>query len=621
MTTPITARRPGHDARLASPRPSCWFVALSDRDPVVLPAAVRRVLRYPSGRPWLVGDWPDDAMVSAATHRARIALVGRVEANSSQLLRLLMAARDVHSLDVARAVAGDYHVIAEINGQCRLQGSPTGTRRIFTALSGGQHVAADRADVLAELAGSELDRTALALSLLDPFPPYPLDDLVPWESVETVPPDHYLFLDRDGRVERMRWWRQPASVRSRAEGAPILRAALAEAVSVRVAAGRTVSADLSGGLASTAVCCLAARGPADIVAVTRIAQDPDGNDARWSADAAVSLPGVAREILPASELPLVFDGIASADEALDRPFVGLVDRARMRAGLDRVALYGPRLHLTGFGGEQVAQGAPNYLSRLARRRPWTTLQHLRGFRAREGWPWAASLRMMRRRDYRDCLFDLARALDQAPLGGGPARPESPHAAAALDWTLPPIVPGWLTRAALRLIAEAVADVARRDAPLAPTRDGHADLFAIRAAASAFRLFDQMASPVGPPLSAPFLDDRVVRAALAVRAEERASPWENEPLLKEAMRQVVPANCLLQKISGGADAEQGRGLPANRGVLVGLCEDSPLADLGLIEPEALREACRQGAATDRRLQALRPTFAADAWLRTLAGRCG
>ncbi|WP_242418595.1 asparagine synthase-related protein, partial [Frankia sp. CpI1-P] len=180
----------------------------------------------------------------------------------------------------------------------------------------------------------------------------------------------------------MRWWRQPASVRSRAEGAPILRAALAEAVSVRVAAGRTVSADLSGGLASTAVCCLAARGPADIVAVTRIAQDPDGNDARWSADAAVSLPGVAREILPASELPLVFDGIASADEALDRPFVGLVDRARMRAGLDRVALYGPRLHLTGFGGEQVAQGAPNYLSRLARRRPWTTLQHLRGFRAR-----------------------------------------------------------------------------------------------------------------------------------------------------------------------------------------------------------------------------------------------
>jgi asparagine synthase (glutamine-hydrolysing) len=546
-----------------------------------------------------------------------------------------MAARDVHCLDVARAVPGDYHVIAEINGQRRLQGSPTGTRRIFTAVSGGQHVAADRADVLAELTGGELDRTALALSLLDPCPPHPLDDLLPWKSVEAVPPDHYLFLDRDGRLERMRWWRQPAPVRSRAEGAPILRAALAEAVSVRVAAGRTVSADLSGGLASAAMCCLAARGPADIVAVTGLARDPGVDDPRWSADAAVSLPGVAREILPAGELPLVFDGIACADEALDRPFAGLADRARLRAGLERVALYGPRLHLTGLGGAQVAQGAANYLPRLARRRPWTAWRHLRALRAREGWSWAASLRMMHSRDYRDCLFDLARSLDQAALGGGPGRLGPSPPTAALDWMLPPVVPGWLTSTALRLIAEAVADAARRDGPLAPTRDGHADLFAIRATARAFRLFDQLASPVGPPLSAPFLDDRVVRAALAVRAEDRASPWADESLLREAMRQVVPASCLHRGTSGGlgvgpgvgagvdggAGTEQGRGLHANRGVLVGLCDDSPLADLGLIEPATLREACRQGTAADRQRRALRPTFAADAWLRTLVGRRG
>ncbi|CAJ63563.1 hypothetical protein FRAAL4922 [Frankia alni ACN14a] len=623
MTTPITVRLPGPDTRLASCRPSCWFVVLADRDPVVLPAGVRRVLRYPSGRPWVVGDWPDEAMISAETSRARMALVGRVAASSSQLLRLLIAARDVHSLDVAHAVAGDYHVIAEINGQRRLQGSPTGTRRIFTAMSRGQHVAADRADILAELAGGALDRTALALSLLDPCPPYPLDDLVPWASVETVPPDHYLFLDRDGRVERMRWWRQPAPVRSRAEGAPILRAALAEAVSVRVAAGRAVSADLPGGLASAAVCCLAARGPADIVAVTGVARDSDGPDSCWAADAAVSLPGVVREILSAGELPPAFDGITSADEALDHPFVGLVDRATLRAGLDRVALYGPRLHLTGLGGVEVTQGALNYLPRLARRRPWTALRHLSGLHTQAGWPWAAGLRMMRRRSYRDCMGDLARALDQAPLGGRPARPRPPDPTAALDWTPAPVVPDWLTPAALRLIVEAVADAAHRDGPLAPTRDGHADLFAIRTTASAFRLFDQMASPVGPPLSAPFLDDRVVRAALAVRAEERASPWEDGPLLKEAMQQVVPANCLRGEISGGADAdaEQIRGLHANRGALVGLCDDSPLADLGLIEPEMLREACREGAAADRRPQPLRPTFAADAWLRTLTGRRG
>ncbi|EIV90642.1 asparagine synthase-related protein [Frankia sp. QA3] len=619
MTTPITVRQPGCAVRPASSRPSCWFVALADRGPVTLPAGVRRVLRHASGRPWIVGDWPDDALVSVATSRARIALVGCAATNPSQLLRLLLAARDVHSLDVARAIAGDYHVIAEINGQRRIQGSPTGTRRIFTAVSGGQHIAADRADVLAELTGGGLNRTVLALSLLDPSPPYPLDDLVPWESVEAVPPDHYLFLDRDGRVERMRWWRQPASVRSRAEGAPILRAALAEAVAVRVAAGRTVSADLSGGLDSTSVCCLAARGAADIVAVTGIAQDPGDDDPRWAARAAASLPGVAREILPASELPLAFDGIASAGEPLDHPFVGVVDRAKLRAGLDRVALYGPRLHLTGLGGDEIAGGTPNYLPRLARRRPWTALRHLRGYRAQEGWPWGASLRMMRRRDYSDCLGDMARALEARHGGISPCR-GLPYVT-ALDWTLPPVVPSWLTRAALGLIAEAFIDAARRAGPLAPTRDGHADLFAIRAAASVFRLSDQLAGPIGPPLSAPFLDDRVVRAALAVRPEERTSPWEYRPLLKEAMRQVVPADCLRRESRTDACAEQDRGLRANRGVLVRLCDDSPLAELGLIEPGVLREACRRGAASNRRAEALQPTFAADAWLRTLAGRRG
>lgn len=617
MTTPITARRLGRgDARRAPSRPSCWFVAFADREPVTLPAGIRRVLRHASGRPWIVGDWPDEAVVSAATGRARIALVGCAATNPTQLLRLLLAARDVHALDIARAVAGDYHVIAEINGQRRLQGSPTGTRRIFTAVSGGQHVAADRADVLAELTGGGLNRTALAL--LAPCPPHPLDDLVAWESVEAVPPDHYLFADRDGRVELMRWWRQPAAARSQAEGAPILRAALTEAVAVRVAAGRTVSADLSGGLDSISVCCLAARGPADIVAVTGIARGADGDDPRRVARAVASLLGVAREIVPARELPLVFDGLACAGEPLDHPFAGVVDRARLRAGLERVALYGPRLHLTGSGGEEIAGGTPNYLPRLARRHPWTAMRHLSGYHARQGWPWVASLRMMRRRDYSDCLGDMARTLHQAARGGNPTR-HGPPDVTALDWTLPPIVPVWLTRVALGLIAEALGDAARRASPLAPTRDGHADLFAIRTAASAFRLLDQVAAPVGPPLSAPFLDDRVVRAALAVRPQERTFPWQDKSLLKEAMRQVVPANCGCRETSADADAEQDRGLAANRGVLMGLCDDSSLAELGLIEPDALREACRRGTDADRRPETLQATFAADAWLRTLAGR--
>ncbi|MCM3883615.1 asparagine synthase-related protein [Frankia sp. R82] len=624
-------------------RPACWFVVLPDREQVAVPAGGRQVVRHRSGRPWIVGDWPAAAMVSATAGRRQIALVGCAAVRPGRLLGLLVAAHDVHTLDLGREVAGDYHLIAEIDGQARIQGTATGTRRIFTARVGGHLLAADRADILAGLCGARLDRTALALALLDPSPPHPLDDLVPFTSVTAVPPEDYLFVDRDEQSRTIRRWRAPAAVRSRSEGAAVLRAALAEAVAVRVAGGRTVSADLSGGLDSSAVCCLAARGPADVVALTGLARDPGDDDAYWAGRLAASLPSLTRETLAAADLPLVYDRIDEPGPTTDRPFVGVVDRAKLLAGLDHLALYAPRLHLTGFGGDELVGGAPNHLPSLIRRRPVMALRHLRGYRAQEGWPWAASLRMMRSRDYRDCLRDMARVLavardartggTRATRGvrvGYPGRPgrsarmlrtvgrrTRPYVT-ALDWTPPPVVPGWLTDDALDLVAEAFAVAAEQALPLAETRAGHTDLFTLRAGAAAFRGFDQIADPLGPPLSAPFYDERVVRAALAVRPELRASPWEYKPLLKEAMQSVVPAECLGRRTKADASTEEDQGLRANREMLVKLCDASPLAELGLIEPDLLRQACRTGAVPDHRAEALQPTIATDAWLRALTG---
>ncbi|WP_225438140.1 asparagine synthase-related protein [Candidatus Frankia nodulisporulans] len=600
-------------------RPARWFVVLPDRERVAMPAEAHQMVRHRSGRPWIVGDWPAAAMVSVTAGRRQVALVGCAAVRPARLLGLLVAARDVHSLDLGREIAGDYHLIAEIDGQQRLQGTASGTRRIFTARVGADLLAADRADVLAGLCGAGLDRMVLALALLDPSPPHPLDDLVAFTGVTAVAPQEYLCIDRDGRSRTARWWRAPAAVRSRAEGAAVLRTALAEAVAVRVAGGRTVSTDLSGGLDSSAVCALAARGPADIVALTGLARDPGDDDPVWAARLAASLPNLTRETLPAADLPLVYDRIGEPGPATDRPFVGLVDRAKLLAGLDRLALYAPRLHLTGFGGDELVGGTPNHLPALLRRRPTLALRQLRGYRAQEGWPWAASLRMMRGRGYRDCLRDMSRVLNAA-RAGYPTPPVGRRTwpyVTALDWTSPPVVPGWLTADALELVARAFAAAAERAVPLAETRAGHLDLFMLRAGAAVFRGFDQIAQATGPPLAAPFYDERVVRAALAVRPELRASPWEYKPLLKEAMRPVVPAECLRRRTKADASTEEDQGLRANRGALVKLCDESPLAELGLIEVDLLRQACRAGAVPDHRAEVLQPTIATDAWLRAQA----
>ena len=46
-----------------------------------------------------------------------------------------------------------------------------------------------------------------------------------------------------------------------------------------------------------------------------------------------------------------------------------------------------------------------------------------------------------------------------------------------------------------------------------------------------RQLDQMAAGLGVTLANPYHDDRVVEAGLAVRPEERVTPWRYKPLYR------------------------------------------------------------------------------------------
>ncbi|AEH09778.1 MULTISPECIES: lasso peptide isopeptide bond-forming cyclase [Protofrankia] len=614
-----------------------WFLTLPDAGHLagaVSPVAERapRTLRYRSGRPWLLGDWSDnavgndavgDTVVVAEAGTSRLALIGCCPVSAAHLTRALTRIREVTALDILiSSLPGSFHVVADIDGHRRVQGTASGLRRVFHTVLDGQVIASDRADMLAACVRGELDPTAVALSLLDPSAPYPLDDRPMWRGVEVLAPDHFLLADRDGRARTVRWWRRPEPVLSLETGAPLLRGALTEAVAARAGAvggsGGTVSCDLSGGLDSAAVCFLTARNPVTLVAYTGIGRDPGDDDPEW-VDLAVAglptgrpagLPGMVHEVLPRDELPLVYDGIMTADEALDRPFPGITDRAKILTGLRRVALYHPRVHLTGLGGDEVVQGTSNYLPALLRRRPWTAVDRFRGFRIQHRWPLWAGLWMLQPRGYRTYLAQLAaQVTGSRPMPG----------LADLDWADTPRLPRWLTPHAVTLVREALEALVDSAAPpLAGTRDGHHDLLSIRTAAGATRLFCQLAAPTTVTPAAPFLDDRVIEAALAVRPEERTTPWEYKPLLKEAMRGIVPDRSLRRVTKAEGSAEEAAGLDAHRDQLLALCENSRLADLGLVDPEKLREYCRYSHAPEREHESLHQTFACETWLRVLTG---
>ncbi|MGO4753863.1 asparagine synthase-related protein, partial [Streptomyces sp. 2MCAF27] len=93
---------------------------------------------------------------------------------------------------------------------------------------------------------------------------------------------------------------------------------------------------------------------------------------------------------------------------------------------------------------------------------------------------------------------------------------------------------------------------------------------------------------GVALHQPYLDDRVVEAALAVRLHERVTPWRYKPLLAESMRGLVPDVVLGRTTKGDFSADVRAGRQRNLTALLEVFADSALAEMGLVSPGALRE---------------------------------
>ncbi|CAL9500303.1 lasso peptide isopeptide bond-forming cyclase [Streptomyces levis] len=569
-----------------------------------------RTLPHPSGRPWLVGRWDDEEIVTAQAGRAALAVVGCCPVEAGELRRYAERLRDLADVDVlARSLPGSFHLVAALDGRLRVQGTASGLRLVFHATVDGVRVAATRADVLAGALGAAPDPERLAVRLLWPAP-YPLSETSLWRDVTAVPPQDALFVGADGRGARhARWWTPPEPVRPLADSAPSVREALTAAVDARTRAGGVVSCDLSGGLDSTSLCFLADRSAARVVAATWPGRDPADTDLYWAEQAAKHLPDVEHVVWDADASPLVYEDLLTIDDLLDEPTIGVMDRSRVLHHLPALAERGSRLHLTGIGGDHVAWCSEAYYHRLARTRPLFAWRQLRGFRALWQWPLGDTLRALAdSRPYGRWLADAA----------GRLRVPSPaNVTTSLGWGMPPRLFDWVTPDAEQAVRRALGEAAATATPLHPDRGLHADLEQIRSCTRIIRQWDRMAARAGLPMASPFLDDRVIEACLAVRPSERVSPWQYKPLLTAAMRGVVPDACLRRTDKAAASMDAADGLRTHRGDLLALWEDSRLEALGLVDGHALRRLAQRPATPGLRDAILYSTIAAEVWLRGLS----
>jgi asparagine synthase (glutamine-hydrolysing) len=178
----------------------------------------------------------------------------------------------------------------------------------------------------------------------------------------------------------------------------------------------------------------------------------------------------------------------------------------------------------------------------------------------------------------------------------------------------PQLPPWVTPTAVDSVKKLMRRTASEVHPLAPERGQHSVLWGIREGARLDRHLSQITAGEGVPISFPFYDDNVIESALAVRLHERTSPFSYKPLLTAAMRGVVPEELLGRRTKGEYTADVHAGFRNQRNELDELLTQPILADLGLIDADALRRACFGLFPPGLSLVTLETTLLLECWLR-------
>ncbi|MGW0533234.1 asparagine synthase-related protein [Streptomyces sp. NPDC003032] len=598
---------------MASGTSRSWFIVVPDQElPPGLLTRLRprvgRVVRYPSGRPWLLGDWAPERMVVASAGGQLLAVAGTSSVTTTDLRARLKGVSAVADVEGAlRGVHGSFHVVASLKGRGYVRGSASGARRVHRAVVDGVTVCADRARTLAWLTDAGPDTAQLAARLASPLP-HPLAGAAMWSGVETVSPGHALHLEPGGSCRTVAWWQAPEAGLPLAEAALALRKALCDAVALRVRPGRVLAADLSGGMDSTSLCFLAAEAGASLVTATLHWEALGNEDQHYARYAADRLPDVESLVFPSAELPPCFTGLERRQDPQEEPSPSLRDREIQQHITRALRARGAPLRLTGHGGDHAVVPPASYIHALLRRNPALALRHTAGFKAQRRWPLGATARMLLRRgSYPDWLNTARGRLREAAV----------PLPACETWGPRPALPEWASTRAADQVATLLRSAAEQAVPLATDFSRHAWIHQMRDAGRIAGLINDDTTADGLPADSPFCDDTVLDACLSVRSHQAGHPWSYKPLLAAAMRGLVPEHLLLRTTKDHCDIEWYRGIREHRRQLAEWAETSHLVAAGVAEENGLRRALlspglQTGGGTE-----LENALGVEAWLRDVA----
>lgn len=565
------------------------------------------VLRYKSNRPMIVGDYSHRMFLHASCENKTAAMVGYFNCSAAQLTASLAANRCNTDWDsFVTATPGEFHLIVATGTELLMYGTAAGVCRVFQSEVSGSVVLSDRSLLLAQLSDAPVDPSALACRLLEPVP-HSLAERGMWIGVTAIAPDNAAHIDHQtSQLTTHRWHTFAQGTDSLERGAKHVRTALVEAVQTRLGGQDWVSAEMSGGYDSTSISFIAARNTLRLITHTIPSNDSASEDVVWAKRAASFMPQIEHDVLPVCDLPLFYDQMFESLAPLDEPSIALAGTARLLAPIKRLQSRGVTLNLTGHGGDQLFAGVPNVIHDSVRRHPIAAVKQAASFRALAGWTWRSIARsLMDSRTYQQWWLDQT----------GSINPTVSRMTPTFGWSGPMKLAPWVTADAKHAITTQIRDVALQPS-LGRSRGENAALEAIYDGSRMVRIMNQLTSYHGVPSTAPYYDDTVVSASLAVDPTRSVTASAYKPLLREAMREIVPTVILDRSTKDDGSMDLVVGSKTNRDVIQSLWTDSRLATYGLIDEAKLSAVCANSSSPELADGAIWSTLSCELWLRGL-----
>ncbi|GAB4085946.1 lasso peptide isopeptide bond-forming cyclase [Myceligenerans cantabricum] len=561
-------------------------------------------------RPVWAVDEPQRSAVTARTVEDgtyRLGVVGDVWLTGDEMAHGLALVRQGDWRALTRW-AGSYWVVADNGTRTIVLTDLCGQRPVYYAQLGKAAVWATQAKPLAALVGAPVDHSAILRRLVTPT----LGDLVGAETTFTgvtrVPGGHALTVTAgSSRIDRYEPETQDATF---PEATTMLRDALTTAVDIRAASSfGPLTADFSGGLDSTTVALLAAQAGQDVLGVTLADRLSPNDDVPYAVLAATAEPRITHHVVSPDPTPAFFDDLLDAP-ATDQPHSDAARWARKWSYQRHATAAGSTLHLTGSGGDLLLAAPATCLADLAARGSHLALWRAAIARARlrhhPVYRVMQTAHRLSRQSYSAALQELSQTIRSAERSSLPRRQPA--------WFTPTGVAAWLTRDARHDLSAAIADLAEQSRDAVEPLSGRRAWGEVREFGTYQAELNAQAGSLGLRLQAPFLDNEVVRACMALPVHLHNDPHRQKPLLAAALRGLAPDVVLDRRTKGVYGAAGYIGVARNIDAIRSLVETSELVATGLLDGTALAHDLTLAAAgIPTRFAALESVVTTELWL--------